>query len=152
MGAWGITMRESDSGLDLLALVEKKCLKPIDFKYFNVDVILDFLKNHIIEQIKKANSGCAEDMMAHYIEANFTSDYNDAVLLVSECFADYLHKGAFIAKDYETKTEMKITEFIFTDSVLDELLEELHKMLEPTHDMYTTLFEDDTRKEWVSVK
>ena len=88
--------------------------------------------------------------MTHYIEANFPSDYNDAVMLVSECFTDYLQKGAFIAVDYETKTKMKITEFIFTESVLDELLEELHKMLDPTHDMYTTWFEDDTRKEWVA--
>ena len=34
MGAWGITMRESDYGLDLLSVIVEEQLKPVQFAYF----------------------------------------------------------------------------------------------------------------------
>ena len=33
MGSWGITMRESDYGLDLLNVIIEEQLKPIQFAY-----------------------------------------------------------------------------------------------------------------------
>jgi len=148
MGAWGVTARESDSGLDLLAVIETKCLKPIDFKHFDVAAIMEFLKSHIIEKIRIANRGCSEKRMAYYIEVNFQDDYNDAVLLVSECLADYYQHGELVIDDYDAEIERKITQFIFTDSMLDELLEELHKMLDPKSGLYDVWSEDSDRQEW----
>jgi hypothetical protein len=152
MGAWGITERESDSGLDMLALIETKILKPIGFKYFDVKGIMEFCKNHIVEGIRRENEPYLEEGedVQEYIDANFPNRYDTVIRLVAECLSEFFQKGVFVIEDYEAKIEMKITEFIFTDSVLDELLEELQKMLDPEHDAYTTWFEEDTRQEWVA--
>ena len=45
MGSWGITMRESDHGLDLLGVIAGTQLKAADFSSFNV---ADALKNLFI--------------------------------------------------------------------------------------------------------
>jgi hypothetical protein len=93
VGSWGVTARESDRGLDYLALIEEKCLKPIDFKYFDVHTALEMLRNHIIGSIKRENkSSLSKNRIWEYIEANFPDSYNYAVLIVAECFAEYLQK------------------------------------------------------------
>ena len=38
MGSWGITMRESDYGLDLLGAIVDRQLKELDFSTFKVAV------------------------------------------------------------------------------------------------------------------
>ena len=38
MGSWGITMRESDYGLDLLGAIVDRQLKAVDFSTFNVEM------------------------------------------------------------------------------------------------------------------
>ena len=44
MGSWGITMRESDYGLDLLATIVATQLKVADFSTFNVTDALEVIK------------------------------------------------------------------------------------------------------------
>ncbi|MCL2853290.1 MAG: hypothetical protein FWE20_09715, partial [Defluviitaleaceae bacterium] len=135
-------------------------LKPIGFGYFDVKGIMEFCKNHIIEGIRRENESflkkervgkkLSEKLIQENIDIMFPSRYGTAVLLVAECLAEFSKKGVFVIEDYEAGAEMKITEFIFTDSVLDELLEELHKMLDPDHDAYTSWFEEDTRQQWIA--
>jgi len=147
MGSWGVSARESDTGLDYLALIKKNCLKPIDFKYFDVHAALEMLRNHIISGIKKENKrSLSKNLIWEYIDYNFPHSYNYAVLLVAECLAEYLKKGEFVIEDYESKTERKITEFIFTDSDLYELLKELYEMSNPNHNFTKSWFEEETRK------
>ena len=50
MGAWGVTMRESDYGLDLLASIEDRQLKAVDFSTFNVADALEVIKADIMEE------------------------------------------------------------------------------------------------------
>jgi len=152
MGAWGITAHESDAGLDALAIIEKKCLKPINFKYFDVKSICDYLVDYFTKGFLKENEGYIKDGEDYqeYLDDYLSRRYPYAVILIAECLAEYSQNGVFIIEDYDTKTETRITELIYTDSVLAELLEELHKMLDPEHDMYKAWFEDAVREAWKS--
>ena len=47
MGSWGITMRESDYGLDLLGTIVGTQLKAVDFSTFNVADALEVIKDNI---------------------------------------------------------------------------------------------------------
>ena len=58
MGSWGITMRESDYGLDLLGTVAASQLKQVDFSIFNTAETIELLRQDILEEIKRANWGC----------------------------------------------------------------------------------------------
>ena len=44
MGYWGITERESDAGLDLLAVIADTQLKPAGYTVFNVEEALELVK------------------------------------------------------------------------------------------------------------
>jgi len=152
MGAWGVTARESDYGLDTLTRIEMDYLKPIDFKHFDVKGVMEFCRNHIIEGLRREHEPYVKnkERLQYYIDANLPYRYNTVIQLVAECLSEFSQKGVFVILDYEAKKKMKIEEFIFTGSVLDELLEELYKMLDPTHDVYTSWFEEDTRQEWIA--
>ena len=59
MGSWGITMRQSDYGLDLLGTIVDTKLKGADFATFNVTDALEAIKADIMEEIRQANRGCS---------------------------------------------------------------------------------------------
>ena len=152
MGAWGITARESDSGLDTLAIIEVKCLKPIGFKYFDVKGICDFLMDYFTKGFLKENEGYIKEgeNYQEYLDDYLSRRYPCAVMLIAECLTEHSQNGVFIIEDYDENVEMRITEFIYTDSVLDELLDELHKMLDPGHIEYKSWIKDADRKKWLS--
>ena len=58
MGSWGITMRQSDYGLDLLGTIVDTQLKAANFATFNVAEAIDVLRQDILEEIKRANRDC----------------------------------------------------------------------------------------------
>ena len=66
MGAWGITMRESDYGLDLLGTVVKAQLKQTDFSVFHVTEAIELLRQDILEEIKRANRSCPPEKLDYY--------------------------------------------------------------------------------------
>jgi len=152
MGAWGVTARESDSGLDYLHIAKVKCLEPIDFLNFDVNNIMETLKNHIIDVIRRENEPHVKnkERVQEYIDANLPVEYTTVVLLLAECLTEYHQNGEFIIHDYEANTDRKITKFIYTSITIDELLKNLHEMLNPEHWLYQSWFEDNTREEWKS--
>ena len=89
MGSWGITMRQSDDGLDMLDLLILQQLKEADFAIFNATEAIELLRQDILEGIKKANQGCSPEDMDFYIKANFPQNFTQAELLIAECLADY---------------------------------------------------------------
>ena len=54
MGAWGITMRESDYGLDLLSVIVEEQLKPVQFAYFDAANAIALLRQYILNEINTA--------------------------------------------------------------------------------------------------
>lgn len=152
MGSRGVTARESDCGLDYLIIATEKCLKPINFKYFDVKDIMDTLKNHITDAVRREHISYLEDKedVQEYIDANLPQKLDAVVLLIAECLSKYHQNGEFILYDYEANTERKITEFIYTDNILDDLLKALNEMLGPEHWEYKSWIRDSDRKEWIS--
>ncbi len=66
MGAWGITERESNYGLDLLGTIVAKQLKAVDFATFNVAEAMDVITADIMEEIRKANREVPVTTLVHY--------------------------------------------------------------------------------------
>lgn len=54
MGSWGITMRQSDYGLNPLRTIVAMQLKTADFAAFNVADYLEIIKADIMEEIRQA--------------------------------------------------------------------------------------------------
>ena len=71
MGAWGITMRESDYGLDLLSVIVEEQLKPVQFAYFDAANAIALLRQYILNEIKHCNRGCSPEELDYYIKINF---------------------------------------------------------------------------------
>lgn len=125
MGAWGVTARESDYGLDLLAEAEKNCLAKSEYSVFNVREVMDYLENSIITEIRNTNKGCPDADMDFYIEANFPNDYGQAAVLISECLSDFLRSGKLLLEVYNRETKeferKEIRKVIFTNEDLKQL-------------------------------
>ena len=85
MGAWGITMRESDYGLDLLGTVIKAQLKQTDFSVFHVTEAIELLRQDFLEEIKRANRGCLPEKLDYYgTEADQYSFYRIPKALLTD--------------------------------------------------------------------
>ena len=172
MGSWGVKAHESDRGLDYLGLIRDEILKPSDYSQFDVTVVLEHLKNHIIkgirhdcrpftkEEIKhyKANnlpipndSGVlTEEQIQEYVDYNFPICYSYVIALVAECLNDYFQTGVYLIHDYKADTERKITKFVYTSDNLEFLAIELEKFLKPTHSEYESWKESKSFRKWKS--
>ena len=93
MGSWGITMRQSDYGLDLLGAIIDTQLKEADFAVFNVSDTLEIIKTDIMEEIRRANRGCSAADLVFYFSENFPQSFTQGALLIAECLSDYYHTG-----------------------------------------------------------
>ena len=72
MDFWGITMRESNYGLDLLGAIVDKQLKALDFSTFKVADALEVIKADIMENIRLANRGCSAADLIFYFSYFFS--------------------------------------------------------------------------------
>ena len=153
MGSWGITMRESDYGLDLLGTVAASQLKQVDFSIFNAAEAIELLRQDILEEIKRANRGCPPEKLDYYINANFPRDFTHAALLIAECLADYYRTGELTVTEYVGKNcdpvDHHIKEVTVTKDDLRLLLGELRKVQDPKHEMYQSWFKEETRQAWL---
>ena len=84
MGAWGITERQSDYGMDLLDTIIATQLKAADFAAFNVADALEVIKSDIMEEIRKANRGCSAADLVFYFSENFPQHFTHGALLIAE--------------------------------------------------------------------
>lgn len=152
MGAWGVTMRESDYGLDLLELVRDAQLAGIDYKCLNIAEAIELLREHILDEIKKANRGCTPEELDFYIKENFQRDFEQAALLIAECLADYYEHGELIIHDFSSKNtgkhERHIRDVIVTDKDLELLLTEMRKALSPESELFKSWEKSEYLEEW----
>ena len=108
MGSWGITMRESDYGLDLLDTIVATQLKAADFSIFNVADTLEVIKADIMEEIRKANRGSSAVELVFYFSECFSQNFTHGVLLLAECLADYYRTGDLIVTEYVGRTVSRL--------------------------------------------
>lgn len=153
MGCWGITMRQSDYGLDLLGTIVDAQLKKVDFSTFHVAGAIELLRQDILEEIKRANQGCPPEKLEFYINANFPRNFTQAALLIAECLANYYRTGELTVNEYIGENydpiEHHIKEFTVTESDLAFLLDELRKVQNPEHEIYQSWFRDSDREKWL---
>ena len=154
MGAWGITIRQSDYGLDLLGIVVETQLKKVNFSTFNVAEAMDVLRQDILEDIKRTNRGCPPEKLDYYINANFPRDFAQAALLIAECLADYYRTGELIVTEYVGENYDPVDHHIkgvtVTNAELKILLDELRKVQDPEHEIYQSWFEDSDCEKWLA--
>ena len=108
MGSWGITMRQSDYGLDLLGAIVNRQLKALDFSTFTVADTLEVIKADIMEEIRLANRGCSAADLVFYFSENFPHNFTQGALLIAECLADYYRAGELVVYDYAGKTTIRL--------------------------------------------
>lgn len=154
MGAWGITMRESDYGLDLLSVLVKEQLKPVQFSYFDAAKAIELLRQYILEEIKSCNRGCSQKELAFYTELNFLRAFTPAALLIAECLGEYHHTGDLVVYEYIEKScelqKRHVKRILATDETLSILLEEIRRVQDPDHEIYQSWIREDTRQEWLA--
>ena len=154
MGSWGITMRESDYGLDLLGAIVNRQLKALDFSTFKVTDALEVIKADIMEEIRLANRGCSAADLVYYFSENFPHNFTQGALLIAECLADYYRTKELVVYDYVGENydpvEHRIREFVVSKADLQLLLEELQNVQAPEHWLYQSWIRDETRKEWLN--
>jgi len=154
MGSWGITMRQSDYGLDLLGSIVEAQLKKVEFSTFNVAEAIGLLRRDILDEIKRANQGCPPEKLDYYINANFPRDFTQAALLIAECLADYYRTGELIVTEYVGENYDPVDHHIkgvtVTNAELKILLDELRKVQDPEHEIYQSWFEDSDCEKWLA--
>ena len=154
MGSWGVTMRQSDYGLDLLGVIVGTQLKAADFSSFRVADALEVIKADIMEEIRRANRGCSAEDLVFYFSENFPCNFTQGALLIAECLADYYRTGELVVYDYVGENydpvEHHIKDFVVTEADLKLLLDELQSVQNPEHWLYRSWLRDETREEWLA--
>lgn len=154
MGAWGITMRESDYGLDLLSVIVEEQLKPVQFAYLDTVKAIELLRQHILDEIKHCNRECSQEELDYYIEINFPRDFTQAALLIAECLGEYYRTGELVFYEYIEKTcelqERHVKQVIAAGEALPVLLEEVGRVQDPDHEIYQSWIREETRQKWLA--
>ena len=131
MGAWGITVRQSDDGLDLLDTIVAEQLRNVNFTVFNVSEAITLLNQTIQEEIEQYKQKPPSKITDFYISETLMHDFINAALLVAECLYDYYQTGELVVYDYIGENydpvEYHIKNFIVTKADLQPLLAELEK-------------------------
>ena len=153
MGSWGITMRESDYGLDLLNVIIEEQLKPIQFVYFDTGKAIGVLRQHILEEIIYRNQNCSQTKLDHYIRSRLQQYFSRAALLIAECLEEYYRTNELIVHEYIKTTgnlqERHIQQVLVTEEAVSVLLKEVRCVQNPEHEMYQSWLQEKTRQEWL---
>lgn len=154
MGTWGITMRQSDYGLDMLNSIMEQQLQKTDFKCFNVPESIEILKADILDEIETANRGCSPKLLEAFTAEMFPYRFSQAAQLLAECTADFCRNGELVVDEYlgdeEGFVKRHVPEITATEDSIQILLEELSKVQQPTHAIYQSWFKDSDREAWLA--
>ncbi len=154
MGAWGITERESDEGLDNLDLITVEQLQENGFAFFDVEKALALLRHQILGQIELANRGCPPEKLGFYVSQSYPRAFTHAALLLAECVGDYYRSGELIVDEYIRESDQykprAIKKFIIKNAELQVLLQELQRVQNPRHEIYRSWSDEETRQRWLA--
>lgn len=155
MGSWGVTMRESDYGLDMLDSIMEAQFEKNDFKYFHAAQAVELLRQEILEEIERSCRGCSPEELENYIGMNFPGDFQQAAMLVAECLAEYYENGELVVYDYSGRNtgpeERHIREVVVTEEDLRLLLEQLRNALSPESEMMSEWeWEEGCKEKWIA--
>ena len=153
MGAWGITVRQSDDGLDLLDTIVAEQLRNVNFTVFNVSEAITLLNQTIQEEIEQYKQKPPSKITDFYISETLMHDFINEALLVAECLYDLYQTGALVVYDYIGENydpvEYHIKNFIVTKADLQPLLAELENVQTPDHWKYQGWASEEILKQWL---
>ena len=154
MGAWGITVRQSDDGLDLLDTIVAEQLRNVNFTVFNVSEAITLLNQTIQEEIEQYKQKPPSKITDFYISETLMHDFINAALLVAECLYDYYQTGELVVYDYIGENydpvEYHIKNFIVTKADLQPLLAELENAQPPEHWKYQGWAGEEIIQRWLA--
>lgn len=153
MGAWGITVRQSDDGLDLLDTIVVEQLRKVNFSAFNVSEAVALLNQTIQEEIEQYRQKPPSKITDSYISGTLMHDFTNAAILVAECLYDYYQTGELVVYDYVGENydpiEYHIKNFIATGNDLSPLLTELESVQSPEHWKYQGWASEKILRQWL---
>lgn len=153
MGAWGITVRQSDDGLDLLDTIVVEHLRRVGFTAFNVSEAITLLNQSIQEEIERYKQKPPSEITDFYISESLMHGFTNAALLVAECLYDYYQTGELVVYDYIGENydpvEYHIKNFIATGNDLPPLLAELESVQSPEHWKYQGWASEQILRQWL---
>ena len=154
MGAWGITVRQSDDGLDLLDTIVTEQLRKVEFTVFNVSEAIAFLNQDIQKEIEQYKQKPPSKTTDFYISETLMHNFTNAALLVAECLYDYYQTGELVVYDYVGENydpvEYHIKNFIVTGKDLLPLLAELENVQNPEHWKYQGWASENILQRWLA--
>ena len=153
MGVWGITVRQSDDGLDLLDTIVAEQLRKENFIVFNVSEAITLLNQTIQEEIEHYKQKPPSKITDFYISGTPMHDFTNAAILVAECLYDYYQTGELVVYDYIGENydpvEYHIKNFIVTGNDLPPLLAELESVQSPEHWKYQGWASEQILRQWL---
>ena len=153
MGAWGITVRQSDDGLDLLDTIVAEQLRKENFIVFNVSEAITLLNQTIQEEIEQYKQKPPSKITDFYISGTLMHSFTNAAILVAECLYDYYQTGELVVYDYVGENydpvEHHIKSFIVTGNDLPPLLAELESVQSPEHWKYQGWVSKQILRQWL---
>ena len=153
MGAWGITVRQSDDGLDLLDTIVIEQLRKVEFAAFNVSKAIALLNQTIQEEIEQYRQKPPSKITDFYISETLMHNFTNAALLVAECLYDYYQTGELVVYDYIGENydpvEYHIKNFIVTGNDLLSLLAELKSVQSPEHWKHQGWASEEILRQWL---
>lgn len=154
MGAWGITERQSDHGLDLLEIIVARQLREVDFATFNVSEARELLRQDTQNEIEQYRQKERPPALKEFYLETLTHSFIHAEVLIAECLADYYQTGELTIYDYVGENydpiEYRIKDFIVSSADFPPLLEVLRSVQSPEHWLYQSWCDEDTRQRWLA--
>ena len=153
MGAWGITVRQSDDGLDLLDTIVMEQLRKVNFAVFNVSEAITLLNQTIQEEIEQYKQKPPSKTTDFYISNSLMHNFTNAAILVAECLYDYYQTGELVVYDYVGELydpiEYHIKNLVVTGNDLLSLLAELESVQSPEHWKYQGWVSKQILRQWL---
>lgn len=154
MGAWGITERQSDHGMELLDIIISYQLRKVNFATFNVSEASELLRQDTLNEIEQYKQRKRPSELSKFYLETLTQTFTHSAVLLAECLADYYQTGERIVYDYvgenDDPVEHRIKNFIVTSDDLKSLLEVLQKVQSPEHWLYQLWAGEKIRQRWLT--
>lgn len=154
MGSWGIKIKQSDYGLDLLSELVSEYLAPDGFRAFDVPSALKTLRAFCKEALGTAYGPGERLKHRREITYMWMVFYDPAYLLIADHVAEFYRTGALAIDAYDRETGEFIPKVIRKMRIpqwnLRQLIRKLDKMQHPDRPLCEKWGSDEKREKWLA--
>ena len=148
MGSWGVKATQSDTGLDYFTDIQKEILSRENYEYFHLKAVKGFLAYRVYKSLETGSYGYDIESA----QDTFEYRYSQGIILIAECFEEYYKTGKLEITLYNEKilSCKYISQFIFSENEISELIKDLRNILNPEHPLYEDWKESEHFNEWLT--